>query len=157
MPRRTDLTTAHARQPHRYEWLWEPLAEDATFVLRSMFGAKAAYLDGKLMLCFCAGEEPWRGVLACTSHEHHDALRADFPELSPHPILPKWLYLPEFAGRFETVAGKLVTLAKQRDLRLGVQPQPKRARAKSRPNQAAAEDDHQGSRARRPPSLTFVR
>jgi hypothetical protein len=28
-----------------------------------MFGAKAAYLDGKLMLCFVAGDEPWQGVL----------------------------------------------------------------------------------------------
>ena len=122
MPRRADLATVRVRQPHRYEWLWEPLADDATFVLRAMFGAKAAYLDGKLMLCFCAGEEPWRGVLVCTGHEHHDALRTDFPELAPHPILPKWLYLPESAGRFETVAGKLVTLAKHRDPRLGVTP-----------------------------------
>src|SRR5262245_10956509 len=72
--------TQEVRRPHRYEWLWEPLDGDATFVLRSMFGAKAAYLDGKLMLCFCAGEEPWRGVLACTAREHHAALLAEFPE-----------------------------------------------------------------------------
>jgi hypothetical protein len=38
------------RLPHRYEWLWEPLADDATFVLRSMFGARAVYLDGKMVL-----------------------------------------------------------------------------------------------------------
>lgn len=132
MPRRPDPAAARVRQPHRYEWLWEPLADDATFVLRSMFGAKAAYLDGKLMLCFCAGDEPWRGVLACTGHEHHDALRTDFPELSPHPILPKWLYLPESADRFEATASRLVALARRRDPRLGVQPKPRRARAKPR-------------------------
>ena len=122
-----------ARRPHPYAWLWEPLEGDATFVLRSMFGAKAAYLDGKLMLCFCAGEEPWRGVLACTAREHHAALVAEFPELTPHPILPKWLYLPETAERFEGTATRLVGLARRRDLRLGVLPQPKKRRASRKP------------------------
>ncbi len=118
------------RKPHRHEWLWEPLAGEATFVLRSMFGAKAVYLDGKICLCFTAGEEPWRGVLVCTAREHQPALQAEFPELTPHPILPKWLYLPEAADRFETVATKLVQLVRQRDSRLGVVPKPRKRRAK---------------------------
>lgn len=88
-----------------------------------MFGAKAAYLDGKLMLCFCAGEEPWRGVLVCTSREHHPALQSELPDLAPHPILAKWLYLPEAADRFESTAAHLVWLTRCGDLRLGVIPQ----------------------------------
>lgn len=128
MRTRPDARQLPLRQPHRYAWLWEPLAADATFVLRAMFGTKAAYLDGKLMLCFTAGEEPWRGVLVCTSREHHPALLADFPELAPHPILPKWLYLPETADRFEAVAARLVTLARRRDPRLGVIPKPRHSR-----------------------------
>lgn len=95
-----------------------------------MFGAKAAYLDGKLMLCFCAGEEPWRGMLVCTERSHHPALRLQFPELSPHAILPKWLYLPEAADRFETVATVMVGLARRRDPRLGVMPKPRKSRGK---------------------------
>lgn len=124
---------AKARQPHRYEWLWEPLETDATFVLRSMFGAKAAYLDGKLMLCFCAGEEPWRGVLVCTDRAHHPALLAEFPALTPHPILPKWLYLPETADGFEPLATRLVALARRHDPRLGVMPLRKKSKRKSNP------------------------
>ena len=120
---------AIVRKPHPYEWLWEPLEADATFVLRSMFGAKAAYLDGKLMLCFCAGEEPWRGVLVCTDRAHHPDLLAEFPVLTPHPVLPKWLYLPESADNFEPLATRLVTLARRRDLRIGVQPQRKKRRS----------------------------
>lgn len=119
------------RQPHRYAWLWEPLESDPTFVLRSMFGAKAAYLDGKLMLCFCAGDEPWCGVLVCTDRSHHPALMAAFPALSPHPILPKWLYLPESSDHFEPLAGQLIRQARQRDVRIGVMPKlrkPRRAR-----------------------------
>ena len=121
------------RPVHRLAWLWEPLEADPTFVLRSMFGAKAAYLDGKLMLCFCAGAEPWRGVLVGTDRSHHAALRAEFPEFSPHPILAKWLYLPEAADNFERAATRLVSLALRRDPRIGVVPAPrKKAPAKTR-------------------------
>jgi len=118
---------------HPHQWLWEPLETDPTFVLRAMFGAKAAYLDGQLMLCFCASEEPWLGVLVCTDRDRHAALQADFPELAPHPILPKWLYLPETADSFERTAARLVALARRRDPRLGVTPQPKKKSRRLRP------------------------
>lgn len=112
------------RPVHRHQWLWEPLQKDATFLLRSMFGAKAVYLDGRLVVCFCAGEEPWQGMLVCTERLHHAALLAEFPDLCPHPILPKWLYLRETADRFEKTAERLVVLAQQRDSRLGITPKP---------------------------------
>lgn len=120
------------RRIHPHAWLWEPLESDPTFVLRSMFGAKAVYLSGRLMLCFCAREEPWRGALVCTDQARHVALTAEFPELIPHPILPKWLYLPESANSFESAAARLVALARQRDPRLGVVPKPRKKRT-SRP------------------------
>jgi hypothetical protein len=119
-------TISKTRRVHPYQWLWEPLETDPTFLVRPMFGGRAVYLDGKLMLYFSAGEEPWRGVLVCTERAHHAALLAEFSVLSPHPILPKWLYLPESADRFESVAERLVTLARRRDPRLGVNPQPKK-------------------------------
>jgi hypothetical protein len=119
-------TISKTRRVHPYQWLWEPLETDPTFLVRPMFGGRAVYLDGKLMLYFSAGEEPWRGVLVCTERAHHAALLAEFSVLSPHPILPKWLYLPESADRFESVAERLVTLTRCRDPRLGVNPQPKK-------------------------------
>lgn len=112
--------------PHPYAWLWEPLESDPRFVLRSLFSGKAAYLDGRLALSFVAREEPWKGVLVCTYREHHASLMAEIPELSPHPFLSKWLYLPERADRFETIAVRLVKMAKQRDPRLGVEPKPRK-------------------------------
>jgi hypothetical protein len=111
---------------HPYAWLWEPLEAEASFVIRAMFGAKAAYLDGKLMLCFTAKAEPWRGVLVCTDRSHHASLLAEFPMLSPHPVLPKWLYLRESLDAFESVATRLVRLARQRDPRIGVAPKPRK-------------------------------
>lgn len=130
--RNPPLLRRPARRPHRHEWLWESLGAEPTFLLRTMFGAKAAYLDGRLVLCFCAGQEPWRGVLACTERSQHAALRAEFPELAPHPVLPKWLYLPETAEAFERIATRLVQLARQRDPRLGITPPPRRRRAKAK-------------------------
>ncbi len=134
-PRRTE--TARVRVLHPLQWLWEPLEPDPTFVLRAMFGTKAVYLDGKMMLCFSHGDEPWHGLLLCTAHEHHAALRADFPELAPHSILPKWLYLRAAGTAFDRVAPRLVELARRRDPRVGVLPKPKkskRRRAASRPS-----------------------
>ena len=113
------------RKVHPHEWLWEPLEADPTFLLRPMFGGKAAYLDGKLMLYFTAKEEPWRGLLVCTDRDHHASLMAEFPVLSRHPILPKWLYLPESSDDFEVAAERLVALARRRDPRIGVISRPK--------------------------------
>ncbi len=122
-----------AKAIHRHAWLWEPLESDPTFVLRSMFGTKAVYLDGRLTLCFSTGEEPWRGVLVATDHVRQQSLRAEFPDLTPHPILPKWLYLAEVADDFERLAEKLVRLARARDPRIGVVPKPRKtAKPRSR-------------------------
>jgi hypothetical protein len=132
---RFDKTIGRVKPVHPHAWLWLPLEQDPTFVLRSMFGTKAVYLDGKLMLCFCAGQEPWCGLLVCTAREHHAALRADFPDLSPHPILPKWLYLPEGADSFERTARRLVGLARSRDPRLGVIPDPRKKSSSRRRHQ----------------------
>ncbi len=116
------------RRIHPHAWLWEPLESDPTFVVRSMFGAKAVYLDGKIVLCFCATAEPWLGVLVATDQPRHAALLAEFPELVPHPILPKWLYLAESVSSFERIATRIVALARRRDPRLGVVPKPRKTR-----------------------------
>jgi hypothetical protein len=108
-----------ARRVHPHAWLWEPLETDPTFVLAAMFGTKAVYLDGRLVLCFSPREEPWRGILVCTERGNHASL---------HPILPKWLYLPESADDFEGVAAQLVELARVRDPRIGVAPGPRKRR-----------------------------
>ena len=121
------------RRVHPYAWLWEPLEDDPSFVLGAMFGTKVAYLDGMLMLCFAAREEPWRGILVCTERDHHAALLAELPALAPHPILPKWLYLPETAGSFERTGAELVRLARQRDPRIGVAPKGKGRRKGAQP------------------------
>ena len=94
-----------------------------------MFGAKAAYLDGRLHLCFMAKQEPWRGVFVCTDREQQQSLVNEFPSLSPHPVLSKWLYLPEMEEDFESTAGNLVTLVRRRDGRIGVEGSPRKRKS----------------------------
>ena len=129
-----DVPFGRVIKVHPYAWLWEPLENDAGFLLRPMFGGKAAYLDGRMVFYFCAKEEPWRGVCVCMEREHHASLMAEFPVLAPHKILPKWLYLPETDDHFEHIAEKLVTLAKRRDPRIGIAPKtrPRRSRTRTR-------------------------
>lgn len=125
-----DLPFGKIKKIHPFAWLWEPLEGDPGFFLRPMFGGKAAYLDGKLMLFFMANDDPaWRGVCVCTGYEWHASLMAEFPELAPHSILSKWLFLPEENDRFESLAEKFVALARRRDPRIGVIGKPKRKAA----------------------------
>jgi len=134
-----DLPFGPGKKTHPYAWLWEPLQEEASFLLRPMFGAKMAYLHGKAMLCFMAKEDPWRGLLVCTEQRHHPALSTAFPGLVPHSVLGKWLYLPESNEDFETIAEKIVQAVLYRDFRIGVIPPPKKRRkGKKKPTSGAA-------------------
>jgi len=112
-------------------WILEPLERDAGYSHRKMFGADAAYLDGLLYLIVADRDDPWNGVMVCTSQDRHAALLADMPSLKVHPVLGKWLYLPQSDDSFESIAATLAELAVARDPRLGVVPKPKARRSKS--------------------------
>lgn len=124
-----------ARPPHPFEWLADPLLEEPSFVLKSWFGGRTLMLHGLHTLFLSSQGEPWQGVLVCTFHEHQPSLLADFPSLRQHPILKKWLYLPESAESFETDARRLVQLVRTRDPRIGIPPSPRKVRtsAKTKP------------------------
>ena len=124
--RHLDVGKVTAVHPHAV--FWEPLESDPTFFLRPMFGTKAVYLHGKIVLCFSVRKEPWRGVLVATEQTQHASLVAELPSLSPHPILPKWLYVPESSDRFEPTVELLVQLVRKRDPRIGVVPKAKAKR-----------------------------
>jgi len=103
-------------------WLYEPLEREPRFVCRKFFMLDAAYIAGKLYLALCDRDEPWNGLMVCTFHEHHDSLLTEFPQLSPHPILGKWLYISQSHPEFESVARGIVELVENLDRRLGIEP-----------------------------------
>ena len=132
-PTRAAAVRPRAVKPdHPLQWLAEPLLAEPTFLLKSWFGGRTIMLHGCHQLFLTTQGEPWQGVLVCTFHEHHASLRADFPALEPHPVLGKWLYLPETADTFEADARRLVQLIRSRDPRLGIPPSPKKPRAPKR-------------------------
>lgn len=107
---------------NRHLWLVEPLEAEPTLLVKGMFGGKAVYLDGRFVLFLVDKDEPWRGVLVPMERDQHAAVIADRPVLSPHPVLPKWLYLPENADSFEADAQWLVARIRRRDPRIGIIP-----------------------------------
>jgi len=118
------------RPEHPLQWLAEPLLEDPTFVLKSWFGGRMITHHGLHCLFLAAGGEPWQGVLVCTFHEHQPSLRADMPALVQHPVLGKWLYLPEAGENFESDARRLVRMVKARDPRIGIPPAVKKRKVR---------------------------
>ncbi len=117
-----------ARRVNRHLWLLDELRELPTCEVRPMFGAQACYFHGLLVLVLSDKDEPWRGVLVPCEREHHAAITHEFPALAPHPVLPKWLYLPESTPSFERDAQRIVARIRQLDARFGIVPPARRAK-----------------------------
>lgn len=98
-----------------------------------MFGCKGCYLYGRLVLVLAArGREPWNGVLVPTEKKYHKSLRSNDANLVTHPVLKKWLYLPESKEEFEDSGRALVEAILANDPRIGVEPKTKSSSRKYR-------------------------
>lgn len=106
---------------HRFAPVVESLREHPSFISRPMFGCVACYVQGRLVLVVADRREPWRGLLVPTSRETHGALVRELPELREHPVLRKWLYLPEASSRFTETAQTIVQRILAGDSRIGVE------------------------------------
>lgn len=117
---------------HRYGGLVEDLVDEPSFLLSTMFGFLTCYVHGRLVLALADKRPPWRGLLVPTDRAHHATLRVLIPELRVHPVLGKWLYLPDAADDFEASALRVVALARADDPRIGVESVPRRRRVARR-------------------------
>jgi hypothetical protein len=113
-------------KPFDNEWIFERFDAHPTFFTRRMFGGLAVYLFERQMLVLVeptkTGRWRWHGVLVCTSHEHQPSIRGEFPALSPHTVLRKWLFVdsghPDFEATMDAVAGRIAC----NDQRFGIVP-----------------------------------
>jgi len=112
-------------------WVVESIIDEPSYIDRAWFGCRAIYLHGRLMLVLSSGEEPWNGLLIATEHEFHYSIRNDFEYVVQHPVLRKWLYLPEAAEDFETVAMDIVESIRLGDKRFGVEPKERKRKQRS--------------------------
>jgi hypothetical protein len=117
-------------------------------LIRTMFGCRAVYGRGRLLLVLADGDEPWNGALFPVERERHAEVLARWPTLREHPILPKWLHLPESAEGFEFLAQQLVREIRQGNPLFGVVPP---ARKRRRSSQQKGPRDDGGSQM--PPHL----
>jgi len=119
--------TASAR-PNSLVWIFDAFEHDASYLHKKMFGCDAAYVDGRLCLVAADREAPWDGLLVCTAQDQHAALVAEIPALRTHPVLGKWLYVPQTDPAFEEAVEAITLLVRNRDPRIGVEPKPRKPR-----------------------------
>ena len=116
------------------------------FTYRKMFGGLALYLDGRMVAVIAESLESdteartwrgkdygfviWNGILFPTERVHHPSLLSQWNELLPHPVLPKWLYLPQSSSRFEVIMPMIATAILKRDPRFGIEPKSKKKKKK---------------------------
>lgn len=113
------------------DWILDAFERDAGYLHKRMFGSEAAYMDGLLCLVVADRDEPWNGLLVCTSIERQAALIDEMPALKPHPVLGKWLYIRQGDPAFEEIVERMTSLVLARDERIGVEPKPRSRRGKS--------------------------
>ena len=116
------------------KWIFEALLDCPGYLEKRMFGALAAYAHGKMMLMIAESpgdrsyrgksydHDIWYGLLLPVEREKHKALRQEYESLIPHPVLPKWLYLPVTDENFETIAEQITEQIKNNDPRYGIFP-----------------------------------
>lgn len=122
MKSRKKVTKKKKKPRNPLLWVVESIMEEPSFIDKAMFGCRGIYLHGRLMLVLCAGEEPWNGLLIATDHEFHVSIREEFETVAQHPVLKKWLYLPENSEDFESVSSEIVEAVRIGDQRFGVEP-----------------------------------
>lgn len=115
-----------------HEWVLEEFDSHPTFRTKSMFGGLAVYLFDRQMMMLVeptkSGRWNWHGALVCTDYENHASLQEQFPALSPHEVVTKWLFVDSTHEDFEsTISGVAQCIAKN-DLRFGVSSVPRKRR-----------------------------
>lgn len=124
------------------DWLEDLLPEGC--VRKAMFGGYAFYLQGRLILVVfeSPGERTyknktvsydiWDGCMFPAERDKHEEIQKIFPMLFNHPVLGKWLYLPQQTEDFEDVATRVVRMIPRRLDLFGVYPKPQKARRKKK-------------------------
>jgi hypothetical protein len=118
------------------EWIVQAFEDHPSFFTKRMFGGLAVYLFGRQMILLVeptkTGRWQWHGVLICTEHAHHAAIIEEFPQLAPHDILKKWLYLDSRHADFESTLERVAAAIARDDPRFGIHPRPAMERVRSR-------------------------
>jgi hypothetical protein len=133
-----DALPVKQRKPIPHEFVLDALASLSPRT-NPMFGCLAVYVGEKIVLIL--RDKPTatddNGVWLATTHEHHESLRRDFPNMRSIAVLGKkvtgWQLLPTDSEDFEHAALRACELVLARDPRIGKVPGDRRsARSKTK-------------------------
>lgn len=117
-------------------WIFHAFEHHASFFTKRMFGGLTAYLYGRQMMVLIeptrTGRWTWHGVLICTDHARQPAIIDEFPQLAPHEVLKKWLYIDSRHDEFEPTMERVANAIARDDPRFGIHPRPRRERVRRR-------------------------
>lgn len=142
MPKRPEIRhlefAVRQRKPVPHEFVLDALVELQPRT-NPMFGCLAVYVGEKIMLVLREKRDnpSDNGVWLATTHEHHESLRSDFPNMRSIGVLGKrvtgWQLLPSDAEDFEKASLRACELITAGDARIGKVPgRKKKARKKTR-------------------------
>ena len=118
------------------QWVLQAFEDHPSCFTKRMFGGLAIYVFGRLMMILVeptkSGRWNWHGVLFCTEREHHAGIIQEFPELAPHYVLKKWLFIDSRHEDFEPAMERVLKAIARNDQRFGIRPRPKKERRTTR-------------------------
>ncbi|WII73569.1 TfoX/Sxy family DNA transformation protein [Bdellovibrio sp. 22V] len=142
-----------AKEPGELKWVEELLPEEG-YRRKSMFGGFAYYIEEKIvLLIFESDDSRWNGVMFPVEKEFQEKALAKFPVLSPHRILPKWLYLPLNTDGFEEIVPDILREVLRPQSFWGSIPKPKGKKGTSPKTKKNKDDDIQVNIDTRRPRL----
>ncbi len=127
---------------------FEDLTDEDSFYCKKFFGGLSIYVYGRMVafLCEHPGDREWRGekfksdiwngCLIPSMYEYQNDLMKDLKGASSHPVIEKWLYLPQTSKHFETSMFRLAEMIKRKSLLVGIEPdlKSKKKTKSNRPN-----------------------
>lgn len=141
-----------AKEPQELKWVESLLPEDG-YRRKAMFGGFSYYIDDKIVLL--TFESPggsrkykgtsynfdfWNGCMFPVDHEFQEKALQQCPFLTPHPILPKWLYLPLATENFDDLVEEVLTRVLRPHSFWGSVPKAKGKKGSSRKKTKAVDD-----------------
>ena len=113
---------------------FEEVADKDSFYLKKFFGGLSIYVYGRMVafLCEHPGDKKyrgkrfkldiWDGCLIPSVRENHKELLNLLDGTIVHPVIEKWLYLPQKSKHFESSMLKLADLVARKSSLIGVEP-----------------------------------
>lgn len=124
-----------AKRLENLDWIEDLLPK---FVVRkAMFGGFAYYVEQKMVLAIFEDEKTrtyknktapyaiWNGCMFPVEKHLHAEVLKQYPFLTNHYVLPKWLYLPAESENFQNNVEEIILQIRKRNEKFGVIPKSK--------------------------------